>query len=124
MHHIVAFRFRIAVMALMAATLATIAFSQQPAQSGPIRLTGKTLQIEMDKSGGMMSAFLDKTSGLNFVSASGLSAPLWKIDMLPGTAPASITPQMAGNFRWERVGNRRVGLTGIRARDGTREASC
>ncbi len=73
----------------------------QQKQSQTISLSNQALSLEFDKAAGNPVALLDKATGMNFISTPDGKTAIWQIDVLPGTLPAVITPEMARSFRWE-----------------------
>jgi hypothetical protein len=89
---------RISIALLLFCTLETLA---QQKQTQSIPLSNKILSLEFSKTAGKPTVLFDKTTGMNFISEPDGKTSIWQIDMLPGTEPAVITPEMAGSFRWE-----------------------
>ena len=96
---------------LLIATILAIIFitpthSQQNKTSKSIPIVSPTMRIEVDGSAGALTSLLDQATGMNFISDPSGGASLWRIEMLPGSEPASIIPSMAGSFRWEHPSGR------------------
>ena len=75
-------------------------------QGQPVALSSKSLRLEVNTTDGDLVGLLDKATGMNFVSEAVGRNPLWRIEMLPGNEPATITPSMAGKFHWEHPNKR------------------
>jgi hypothetical protein len=76
-------------------------FARQAKQAQPLAINSTAMQIGIGEKSGVLTALLDKSTGMNFISPGGDVQLLWQIDMLPGSEPAMITPSMARSFKSE-----------------------
>ncbi len=81
------------------------ALSQQGQKAELISLDSQTLRLDIDDASGGIVTFLDKATGMNFTTDAAGQHQIWRLDMLPGADPSTITPSMAGKFRWEHPDN-------------------